>query len=105
MKNVMLICNAGMSSSVMAKKTTKYLQEKGEEIQVDATTIASADKVFTSDEYDLVLVSPQIRMKFDEFSKKAEKSNKKIAQVTFDAYAPIPSGVEKMGKIILDNIK
>ena len=68
MKNVMLICNAGMSSSVMAKKTTKFLQEKGEDIQVDATTVASADKVFTSDKYDLILVSPQIRMKFDELN-------------------------------------
>ena len=104
MKNVMLICNAGMSSSVMAKKTTKFLQEKGEEIQVDETTIASADKVFTSDKYDLVLISPQIRMKFDEFSKKAEKNNKKIAQVPFNAYAPIPSGVEAMANIILENI-
>lgn len=104
MKNVMLICNAGMSSSVMAKKTTKFLQEKGEEIQVDSTTIASADKVFTSDKYDLVLVSPQIRMKFDEFSKKAENNNKKIAQVPFNAYAPIPSGVEAMANIVLENI-
>ena len=104
MKNVMLICNAGMSSSVMAKKTTKFLQEKGEDIQVDATTMASADKVFTSDKYDLILVSPQIRMKFDEFSKKAEKNNKKIVQVPFNAYAPIPSGVEAMANIVLENI-
>ncbi|MCI5971754.1 MAG: PTS cellobiose transporter subunit IIB [Anaerococcus sp.] len=104
MKNVMLICNAGMSSSVMAKKTTKFLQEKGEDIQVDATTIASADKVFTSDKYDLILVSPQIRMKFDEFSKKAEKNNKNLAQVPFNAYAPIPSGVEAMANLVLENI-
>lgn len=104
MKNVMLICNAGMSSSVMAKKTTKFLQEKGEDIQVDATTVASADKVFTSDKYDLILVSPQIRMKFDEFSKKAEKNNMKLAQVPFNAYAPIPSGVEAMANIVLENI-
>ena len=104
MKNVMLICNAGMRSSVMAKKTTKFLQEKGEDIQVDATTMASADKVFTSDRYDLILVSPQIRMRFDEFSKKAEKNNKKIARVPFNAYAPIPSGVEAMANIVLENI-
>lgn len=104
MKKVMLICNAGMSSSVMAKKTTKYLQEKGEDIQMDATTVASADKVFSSDEYDLILISPQIRMKFDEFSQRAEKNKKKIAQVTFNAYAPIPSGIEAMANIVLENI-
>lgn len=104
MKKVMLICNAGMSSSVMAKKTTKYLQDKGEDIHIDSTTVASVDKVFSSDEYDLILISPQIRMKFDEFSQRAEKINKKIAQVTFNAYAPIPSGIEAMANIVLENI-
>lgn len=104
MKKVMLICNAGMSSSVMAKKTTKHLQDKGEEIHIDSTTIASVDRVFSSDEYDLILISPQIRMKFDEFSQRAEKNNKKIAQVTFNAYAPIPSGIEAMANIVLENI-
>lgn len=104
MQKVMLICNAGMSSSVMAKKTTQLLQEKGHDIHLDSTTIASADKVFASDEYELILVSPQIRMKFDEYSKKAEKNNKKIAQVAFDAYAPIPSGIEKMANLVLENI-
>lgn len=104
MKKVMLICNAGMSSSVMAKKTTKYLQEKGEDIQIDSTTVAVGDKPFQTDEYDLILISPQIRMKFDEFAAKAEKSNKKIAQVTFNAYAPIPTGIEAMANIILENI-
>lgn len=104
MQKVMLICNAGMSSSVMAKKTTQYLQEKGHEIHMDSTTAATGDKPFTTDEYDLILISPQIRMRFDEFKAKAEKNNKKIAQVGFDAYAPIPTGIEKMANIVLENI-
>ena len=43
MKNVILVCNAGMSSSLMAKKTTDYLQEQGHDIQIDATTIAAIE--------------------------------------------------------------
>lgn len=104
MKKVLLICNLGMSSSLMAKKTTDLLNEQGHDIKIEATTISAANKYFESEEYSLILVSPQIRMKFDEFSKKAEKFNKNIAQVTFNAYAPIPSGVEAMAKIVLDNI-
>lgn len=104
MKNVILVCNAGMSSSMMAKKVTKYLEDKGEDIHIDATTIAAGDKFLTSDKYDLVLVSPQMRMKFDELSAKAKKNNKKIAQVTFQAYAPIPSGIEAMANIVLENL-
>lgn len=104
MKKALIICNAGMSSSVMAKKTTTWLKEKGHDIEIDATTVATGDKVFQSDEYDLILISPQIRMRYNEFEAKAKKSGKHIAQVGFDAYAPIPTGIEKMGKLVLDNI-
>lgn len=104
MKKVLLICNAGMSSSLMAKKVTEYLQKKGEGITMDATTVSVGDKPFTSDEYDLILISPQVRMKYDEFAAKAEKNNKKISQVTFAAYAPIPSGIEALANLVLSNL-
>lgn len=104
MKKVMLICNAGMSSSLMAKKVTKYFAEKNEEISVEATTIANSDKVFVADKYNLILISPQIRMKFDEYAKRAAGVNTPIAQVPFQAYAPIPTGVEAMAKLIKENI-
>ena len=104
MKKVLLICNAGMSSSLMAKKVTEYLQKKGEDITMDATTVSVVDKPFTSDEYDLILISPQVRMKYDEFAAKAEKNNKKISQVTFAAYAPIPSGIEALANLVLTNL-
>lgn len=104
MKNVILVCNAGMSSSLMAKKTTDYLQEQGHDIQIDATTIAAGDKFLTSDKYELILISPQMRMKYNEYAEKAKKNNKKIAQVTFQAYAPIPSGIEALANIVLENL-
>lgn len=104
MKKVLLICNAGMSSSFMAKKTTEYLKQNGEDISIDATSVSVNDKPFESDEYDLILISPQVRMKYDEFAAKAEKNNKKIAQVTFQAYAPIPSGIEAMAQLVLNNL-
>ena len=39
MKKVILVCNAGLSSSLMAKEVTKQLQKDGHEIYVEATTI------------------------------------------------------------------
>lgn len=104
MRKVLIICNQGMSSSLMAKQTTKYFSEKGQDIEIEATTIAVGDKPFQSDEYDLILISPQVRMKYDEFAAKAEKNNKKIAQIGFDAYAPIKSGIENMANLIIDNL-
>jgi phosphotransferase system lactose/cellobiose-specific IIB subunit len=104
MKKALIICNAGMSSSVMAKKTTTWLKENGHDIDIEATTVAAGDKPFQSDEYDLILISPQIRMRYKEFEAKANKTGRNIVQVGFDAYAPIPTGIEKMGKLVLDNI-
>ena len=65
MKKVLIICAGGMSSSVIAKKTTENLQAKGEEIQVDATSQSQGANVIAKDEYDLYLVSPQTKMYFD----------------------------------------
>lgn len=104
MKKVMLICNAGMSSSLMAKKASEYLASNGYDIKVDSTTSAEAEDIFNNSEYDMILVSPQIRMLFNEYSKKAEEKGKEIAQVGFDAYSPTSMGISKMAKLITDKI-
>ena len=104
MKKVMLLCNAGMSSSMMAKKASEYLEKNGFVIHVDSTTTADAEDVFENPEYDMILVSPQVRMLFNEYSKKAEEKGKEIAQVGFDAYSPTSMGVSKMAKLITDKI-
>lgn len=104
MKNVILICNAGMSSSVMAKKTTALLQEQGHDIHIEATTAAAGGEVFENNKYDLVLISPQIRNKFNQFKAEADDKGVNIAQIGFDAYAPIPTGIEKLANLVLENI-
>lgn len=105
MKKVMLICNAGMSSSLMAKKVTEQLEKDGKDIIVDATTSSDSDRVLTGDEYAMILVSPQIRMYFDAYKEKADANGKSIAQVPFNAYAPTPAGIKNMINIILENLK
>ena len=104
MKKVILVCNAGMSSSLMAKKATEYLKKEGHDIQIDATTVAAGDKFFGSKEYELLLVSPQMRMKYDELAAKAEKSGMKVAQIPFTSYAPIPKGIKELAELTLANL-
>lgn len=69
MKKALIICAGGMSSSVIAKKTTESLQGKGNEIQVDATSQSQGANTIAKDEYDLYLVSPQTKMYFDSLEK------------------------------------
>lgn len=103
MKKVILLCNAGMSSSLMAKKVSEYFASNGTDIKVDATTTANSEEVFENKDYDMILVSPQVRMLYEEYKVKAIETGKKIAQVTVDAYAPTLNGVKKMADLILSS--
>ena len=104
MKKVLIICAGGMSSSLIAKKATTYLQEKGEDIEVNATSQSQGATLINKDEYDLYLVSPQTRMYFDSLEKAAKKHNKPIINIPPQAYVPIPMGTEKLAKLVTENI-
>ncbi|MBC1405885.1 PTS sugar transporter subunit IIB [Listeria welshimeri] len=59
MKNIMLVCSAGMSTSLLVKKMTEAIENK----QVEATVIAVAEADFDKhkDNVDVVLLAPQVR--------------------------------------------
>ena len=58
MKKVMILCNAGMSSSIMAKKASEYLSKEGRDIHVEASTTANANDIFGFDcEFGLFILS------------------------------------------------
>ena len=103
-KKALIICAAGMSSSVMAKKTTEYFQSHGKEIALDAIYASQGAAEIAKDEYDLYLVSPQTKMYYDNLKKAVDKYNKPIINIPPQAYIPIPMGIEKMAKLIEDSI-
>ena len=104
MKKVLIICAAGMSSSLMAKKTTEYFENEGKDISLDATVAVGSEDKIKNEDYDLYLISPQTKMKFDALKRVADENSKKIALIPFEAYVPIPMGIEKMAKLILEHL-
>ncbi|MDQ0221904.1 PTS cellobiose transporter subunit IIB [Streptococcus moroccensis] len=101
-KQVLLMCAGGMSSSLMAKKVTAYLQEKGQTIEVVARGIGyGKEELKKTAAYDLYLVSPQVRMYFETIEKLAEQAKKPVLQVPAPAYVPIPKGIMAMAVLIL----
>lgn len=104
MKKVLIICAAGMSSSMMAKKTTEFFKEKGQNIEVDAVPATEGDKLIQNSDFDLFLISPQTTMYLDKFKKIGDKSGKTVVGIPFPAYIPVPSGIEQMAKLITDNL-
>ena len=104
MAKALIICAAGMSSSLMAKKTTEYLQGQGQDITVEAIGATEGNKVIESAAFDLYLISPQTKMYYKQFEDAAAKVGKPIVQIPPQAYIPIPMGIEKMANLIKENI-
>lgn len=104
MKKALIICAAGMSSSLMAKKTTEYFQQKGQSIEVDAVSASEGDKMIRNSNFDLFLVSPQTTMYLEKFKKIGESIGKPVVGIPFQAYIPIPTGIEKLAMIIDENL-
>lgn len=104
MAKALIICVAGMSSSLMAQKTTDYFKTQGKDITVEAISSNEGERVITDATYDLYLVSPQATMYYNQFAAAGEKSGRPVVKVPPQAYVPIPMGVEKVANLILENI-
>lgn len=104
MKKALIICAAGMSSSMMASKTTDLFKKKGEEIEVDAVSATEGDKMIKSSDFDLFLISPQTTMFLDKFVKLGKTVDKPVVSIPFQAYVPISTGIQKLADLIEENI-
>lgn len=56
---ILVMCGAGMSSSVLMKHMAAYAAEHGRDCALDACSETTA-KYGAADEYDIVLIAPQI---------------------------------------------
>ncbi|HFU5892194.1 TPA: PTS cellobiose transporter subunit IIB [Enterococcus faecium] len=104
MKKALIICAAGMSSSMMASKTTDFFKQKGEEVLVDAVSATEGDNMIENSDFDLFLISPQTTMFLDKFKKLGESVGKPVVNIPFQAYVPIPTGIQKLAEVIEENI-
>lgn len=104
MKKVLIICAAGMSSSLMAKKTTEFFKAKGQDIEVDAVSANEGSKMIEKGDFDLFLVSPQTKMYYQKLKEAGDRVGKPVVNVPPQAYVPIPMGVEKLGNLILQEL-
>ena len=61
MKKIVLLCAAGMSTSMLVQRMRENAAQIGYECQVDAYPIADAKRVAA--DADIVLLGPQVRFK------------------------------------------
>lgn len=67
MKNILLVCAAGMSTSLMVNKMKDAAKEAGIEVNIEALPVSDCERVI--DKVDIVLLGPQIRFEKDNIEK------------------------------------
>lgn len=68
---IMLVCGAGISTSMLMKKMLDYAKEHELDIDVKAYGYEEASDYFN--DYDCILVGPQISYRLDELKSNTDK--------------------------------
>ncbi|HJF33594.1 MAG TPA: PTS sugar transporter subunit IIB [Sporosarcina psychrophila] len=73
MKTIMLVCSAGMSTSLLVTKMEAAAKAKGEDVKIFAVSEAEANRHY--DTIDVLLLGPQVRYLKKKIEKAVEGKN------------------------------
>ncbi len=94
MKNIVLCCNAGMSTSMLVQRMKDAAQKKGIEVNIKAVPVAEfKDNINTA---DLILLGPQVKYEQAKLQAIADPLGKTVAVIDMMDY-----GMMK-GEAVLD---
>lgn len=95
MKKIVLLCAAGMSTSLIVNKMKVAAKEANYECEINAYPIAEADTV--GKDADVILLGPQVRFDLDKVKKKLPE--KIVAAIDMRSYGLVN------GKKILEDAR
>ncbi|MEO1772560.1 MULTISPECIES: PTS sugar transporter subunit IIB [Enterococcus] len=77
MKRIMLVCSAGMSTSLLVTKMEKAAEERGMEADIFAVSASEADGKLndTENPVNVLLLGPQVRFMKPQFEEKLAGKN------------------------------
>lgn len=76
MKKILLLCSAGMSTSMVVKKMKEAANARGISAEINAVGLELFQENLNN--YDVFLLGPQVRFKKDDFQKIASTVGKKV---------------------------
>ena len=82
MKKIMLVCAAGMSTSLLVTKMIAAAKEMGDEIEIFALPISDGEKKLN--EVDCVLLGPQVRFQKAQIEKLIAQQGLDLAVAVID---------------------
>lgn len=85
-KTIMLVCSAGMSTSLLVTKMEKAAQEKGMEADIFAVSASEADVNLDPKKVDVLLLGPQVRFLEKQFAEKLAPKGIPLAIINMSDY-------------------
>lgn len=76
MKKILLLCAAGMSTSLMVRKMREAAEKKGINAKIEAVGLEKFQE--NLNEYDVFLLGPQVKYKKDELDSIAKEVGKSV---------------------------
>ena len=101
MKKIMLLCSAGMSTSLMVTKMMDAAKKQGLEVEIYA--IPEVEMKNRMDDVDVVLLAPQVRFLLNRIKEKLEVKGIPVAVInsihygTMNGAAVIQQAMELIG--------
>jgi PTS system cellobiose-specific IIB component len=88
MKRIMLVCSAGMSTSLLVTKMEKAAEAQGIESDIFAVSASEADEKLddTAKPVDVLLLGPQVRFMKSQFEQKLAGKNVPLAVIDMKDY-------------------
>ncbi|MFB1050616.1 PTS sugar transporter subunit IIB [Paraliobacillus sp. JSM ZJ581] len=69
MKTIMLVCSAGMSTSLLVSKMQKAAEAQGLEADIFAVSASESNDAFAKKNVDVLLLGPQVRYMKPQYEK------------------------------------
>lgn len=84
MKKILLVCDLGMSTSLLVKKMQEAAKARGVDVEICAKSVREYKAC--ASEFDIALLGPQIRYKLPDCQKIAQIHGKQIACIDMRDY-------------------
>lgn len=99
-KTIMLVCAAGMSTSLLVSKMQKAAEEKGIDAEIFANSANEANESLESKDVDVLLLGPQVRFMKSQFEQKVEGTGIPVGIINMQDYGMVNG--EKVLQAALD---
>src|SRR5699024_5449945 len=97
-KTIMLVCAAGMSTSLLVSKMEKAAAAKGLDAEIFAVSASEADAHLANKNVDVLLLGPQVRFMKSQFEKKVANKNIPVDIINMQDYGMMN------GEKVLDHV-